>query len=72
MAARQQAAVVIDAPYSTLVGTPEQIVKFLGAMRVSAAVISMAYSNIVLLDAPLTDQRVRMALATTPGAARKA
>ena len=58
---------VINANYSTIVGTPEQIKKLLGLLRGDAAsVVNLDYSNFVVLDKPVTAAQIAHAIETTP------
>lgn len=56
---------VIDAKHSTLIGTPEQLQRFLrliGGHR-SSSVVDMKFSRFVVLDKPLTERQLHEALA---------
>lgn len=62
MAARK-----IDARYSTLIGTPDQLKKFINALAGDgAALIDMRGSNIVPLEKPMSTEEVRFALRVVP------
>ena len=55
---------VIDAKHSTLIGTPQQLLRFLqllGGKR--SAVVDMKFSRFVVLDKPLTERQLHEALA---------
>ena len=56
---------VIDAKHSTLIGTPEQLLRFLqllGGKR--SAVADLKYSKFIVLKKPLTKEQLKQALAT--------
>jgi len=58
---------VIDAKYSTLIGTAQQVEALLRRLSgPRAAVVDLKFSNLVLLDASLDRARLREALAITP------
>ena len=58
---------IVNAPYSTLIGTPQQIAHLLGVLKgAGAAVVDLSYSNFVVLDKPLDRARIEAALRTTP------
>lgn len=58
---------VINASYSTIVGTPEQIKKLLGLLRGDGAnIVNLDYSNFVVLNKPVTSAQLAHAIETTP------
>ncbi len=60
-------ATVINANYSTIVGTPEQIKKLLGLLRGDrASIVNLDYSNFVVLGKPVTAKQIAHAIDTTP------
>lgn len=66
------AARVIDAKYSTFIGTPAQIGAALGVLRggKGAAVVDVKFSNFVVTEKPIDAELIAKALATTPGRQR--
>lgn len=63
---------VVDAKYSTFVGTAEEIrraIELLAGLK-GAAVVDVKFSNFVVLKEPPSDAMVTRALATTPGKQR--
>ncbi len=66
---------VVDAKYSTFVGTAEEIrraIELLAGLKGAkgAAVVDLKFSNFVVLREPPGDEVVTRALATTPGKQR--
>jgi hypothetical protein len=58
---------VVDAKYSTLVGTPEQLRTVLRLLSGDPpGVVDLKFSNLVVLDAPLTRAALREILETAP------
>ena len=58
-------ATVIDAKYSTLIGTPAELREFL-VMMGGSAIVDLKFSNLIVLREPMSDARLRAALETTP------
>lgn len=62
---------VINASYSTIVGTPKQIQEMLRLLiGERSAVVNLDYSNFVVLDKPVTTAQLAHAIETTPGLQR--
>lgn len=60
-------AAVIDAKYSTFIGSPEQIRKMLGLMGDDGAtIVDVKFSNFVVTEHPVDMDVIRAALATVP------
>lgn len=57
---------VIDAKYSTLVGTPQRIRELITLLAEGAAVVDLKFANLVVLAKEPDSQAIRDALATTP------
>lgn len=62
-------ASVIDAQHATLIGTPEQLLKLMGLLSGGAAVVDLTFAAIVVLDAPVSKDDLRTAIATMPAQA---
>jgi hypothetical protein len=61
------AATVVDAKYSTIVGTPFQLRAFVTLLGTAeASVVDMKFSNFIVLRDELEESQVRTALAITP------
>lgn len=58
-------ATMIDAKYSTLIGTPAQIME-LFRMVSGAGMVDLKFSNVVILAEPVTEDQFRTALTATP------
>ncbi len=63
-----RSARVIDMKYATLIGTPERLREYLATLTagVSACVVDLKFSNLVVLDDPITREDIAAALETTP------
>ncbi len=58
---------VIDAKNSTLIGTPKQLQQLLRLLTGGkTAIVDLKFSNLIVLDKPLTEKQLRAALETTP------
>lgn len=57
---------VVDAKYSTLIGTPETIRRLVELLAGRAAVVDLKFSNFVVLATEPSVAAIREALATTP------
>lgn len=58
---------VVDLKNSTLIGTPERLMEFLGLLKGSkTTVVDAKFCNVVLLDKPITETQLAKALETTP------
>lgn len=58
---------IINAQYSTLIGTPQELRQFVELMSGErAAVVDLRFSNFVVLGKPITRDQIQQALATTP------
>lgn len=65
------AARVIDAKYSTLIGTAEQIRELVVALTgKGASVMDLRFSNFVVTAEPVGAELIQRALATTPARQR--
>ena len=60
-------AKVVDAKYSTLIGTPAQLRELLKLLSGGgASVVDLKFANLVVLDKPIDGTKLRQALETTP------
>jgi hypothetical protein len=60
-------AKIVDAKYSTLIGTPEMIRRLIAALAGNgAATVDLKFSNFIVLDREIDAAALREALATTP------
>lgn len=58
---------VVDAKYSTLIGTPEMIRRLIAALAGGGtATVDLKFSNFVVLSKEIDAAALREALATTP------
>ncbi len=60
------AARVVDAKYSTLIGTPEMIRRLIEMLAGKTAVVDLKFSKFVVLAKDVDAAALREALATTP------
>ncbi len=58
-------ATIIDAKYSTVIGTPDELRAFL-SIASGAGIMDLKYSNFIVLREPMTDARLRAALEAVP------
>lgn len=60
-------ALNVNLDYATVIGTPPQVIAFMGLLKgQSATNVSMVGANVVLLDKPLSREELATAIERTP------